>query len=157
MKDGMKKKHRNLLSSLNKKLIKTNDYHSEEGVDFESIEQRKKIAKLIMNLFDKWAIDTSTQLNLLGLSSKSRALLGPYKAGTKPIPNTRDSLDRIGWLLAIHKALRLLYPHNDELRYHWITYKNKAFDNHCPLELMTEQGMVGLAKVARYLDYRRGR
>lgn len=117
-------------------------------------ENRKKLAKLIMNLFDKWEIDTSTQLSLLGLSSKSRSLLGLYKAGTKPVRNARDRLDRIGWLLLIHRTLRLLYPYNKILCYHWITYKNKAFDNHSPLDIMNKQGIIGLAKVAHYLDCR---
>lgn len=141
---------------MKKKLIRPADYQ-ENPLDIHSEESRKKLAKLITHLFEKWGLDTATQLNLLGLSVTSRALLGPYRMGTKPLPNTRDQFDRIGWLLAIHKALRLLYPYNEELRYHWIMHKNRAFHNQTPLELMVEEGIIGLAKVARYLDSRRGR
>lgn len=121
-----------------------------------SDDSRLKLATLLMNLFKKWDLDTATQLNLLGLSPTSRALLGYYRNGTKPLPNTRDLLDRAGWILSIHKALRLLYPYNEITRYHWVSLRNKAFNNQTPLQLMTEQGLIGLAKVARYLDFVRG-
>ena len=132
--------------------------HSDpEEVDISSEENRKKLAKLLMNLFKKWDLDTATQLNLLGLSPTSRSLLSQYRMGLKPLPNTRDQFDRAGWLLAIHKALRLLYPHNENIRYTWIKRKNEALNNQPPLELMINEGIIGLAKVSRYLDFIRGR
>ena len=101
-------------------------------------------------------LDTATQLHLLGLSPTSRALLTRYRHGAA-VPNNRDSLDRIGWLLAIHKALRLLYPHNDSLCYGWVKLRHSAFGHRTALELMVEDGLIGIAKVARYLDWQRGR
>lgn len=124
--------------------------------NFESIDERKKLAEIIMRLFAVWGLDTATQLNLLGLSANSRALLSKYREGQHPLATTRDSLDRAGWLLSIHKALRLLYPKNETLRYTWVKRRNQAFDNLTPLEVMQEQGMIGIAKVSRYLDYIRG-
>jgi len=120
-------------------------------------ENRKKLARLIMNLFSQWDLDTATQLNLLGLSTSSRALLSSYKKGTKPLPNTRDLFDRAGFLLSIHKSLRILYPNNENIRYTWIKRKNGAFENQTPLELMKNQGIIGLAKIARFLEFQRGR
>jgi len=120
-------------------------------------ENRKKLARLIMNLFSQWALDTASQLNLLGLSSTSRALLTSYKKGTKPLPNTRDLFDRAGLLLSIHKSLRILYPKNEHIRYTWVKRKNTAFDNQTPLEIMKNQGIIGLAKIARFLEFQRGR
>jgi len=64
--------------------------------------------------------------------------------------------DRVGWLLAIHTALRLLYPRNEELRYSWVNRRNAAFDNLTPLAVMKEQGIIGIARVSRYLDFYRG-
>ncbi len=132
-------------------------HHSGSGVNVYSEESRKKLARVIMNLFEHWDLDTATQLNLLGFSPTSRALLIPYKKGIKPLPNTRDLFDRVGWLLSIHKSLRLLYPKNENIRYTWISRKNMAFDNQTPLEMMTNEGIIGIAKVARYLDFQRGR
>lgn len=114
------------------------------------------LAKMIIQLFKHWHLDTATQLNLLGLSETSRALLSKYAKGTHALPNNRDVLDRAGWLLAIHKALRLLYPHNEELRYSWVLRRNVAFTNMAPLEIMKEEGLIGIATVARYLDFLRG-
>lgn len=124
-------------------------------VDLTTEESRSKQAVLISNLFDHWQLNTEDQLNLLGLSSTSRSMLGKYRKGN-PLSSSRDMQDRAGWLLAIHKALRLLYPRNPELRYGWISRRNRAFDNLAPLDLMKEEGMIGIAKVSRYLDFQRG-
>lgn len=124
--------------------------------DLETPESRRALAKLVTRLFEAWDIDTATQLNLLGLSEKSRVLLIKYRNG-EPLSANRDTLDRAGWLLAIHKALRLLYPYNPDLRARWVKLRNRAFTNHTPLEEMTEQGLIGIARVSRYLDYQRGR
>ncbi len=113
------------------------------------------LAKIVTRLFVLWDLDSATQLNLLGLSRNSRALLPKYRNG-KALPSNRDTLDRVGWLLSIHKALRLLYPHNPELRHRWIKTRNLAFDHLTPLEVMDEHGLIGIARVARYLDYQRG-
>lgn len=124
--------------------------------NLETEESRQALARLVTRLFEIWDIDTATQLNLLGLSEKSRALLTKYRSG-EPLSANRDTLDRVGWLLAIHKALRLLYPYNQELRAQWVKLRNRAFTHRTPLEEMTEHGLIGIARVSRYLDYQRGR
>ena len=128
-----------------------------EGMDLTTPQARKVMAKALINLFDQWEIDNNARLNLLGLSEKSRSLLNKYRKGDQGLPASRDAIDRVGWLLAIHKALRLLFPHNEQLCKSWVTRRNAAFDNHTPLEIMTEQGIIGLANVSRYLDFQRGR
>ena len=124
--------------------------------DFDNPEVRTHLGKMIMQLFALWELDTASQLNLLGLSETSRALLSKLKRGDAPLAGSRDTLDRVGWLLAIHKALRLLYPKNPQLRYSWISRRNQAFNNYQPLEIMKQEGLIGLARVARYLDFLRG-
>lgn len=130
--------------------------NSGSGVDIYSEESRKKLARLILNLFEHWELDTAAQLNLLGLSPTSRALLSPYKRGVKALANTKDVFDRVSWLLSIHKSLRILYPYNEDLRYGWIKRKNKIFGNKIPLEIMINEGIIGIAKIARYLEFQRG-
>jgi hypothetical protein len=125
--------------------------------DLASADARKKVAKALMRLFDQWDLDNATRLNLLGLSENSRALLTQYRRGEKALSASRDALDRAGWLLAIHKALRLLYPQNDQLRHSWVNRRNRALGNYRPLEMMTEKGIIGLANISRYLDFQRGR
>lgn len=125
-------------------------------MDLASADTRKNAAKLITRLFELWNLDNATQLNLLGLSETSRSLLVKYRSGDSPLPASRDVRDRVGWLLACHKALRLLYPRNEALRYGWVNRRNAAFNGHTPVEVMRDQGLVGVARVARYLDYLRG-
>ena len=125
-------------------------------IDLTSDDSRSALSKMVIKLFHLWDLSTADQLDLLGLSPKSRAMLAKYGKG-EALPGTRDILDRVGWLLAIHKALRLLYPQNDDIRYSWVSRRNTAFDNLTPLTVMKEQGIIGIAKVARYLDFYRGR
>ncbi len=127
-----------------------------DEVILESVDSRKGLATLVMKLFHLWGLSTSDQLDLLGLSPKSRAMLSKYAKG-EALSATRDMFDRVGWLLSIHKALRLLYPRNEDIRYSWVNRRNAAFDNLAPLDVMKEQGIIGIARVARYLDFYRGR
>ena len=125
-------------------------------IDLASEDSRSALSKMVIKLFHLWNLSTADQLELLGLSPKSRAMLAKYGKG-EALPGNRDILDRVGWLLAIHKALRLLYPQNEDIRYSWISRGNTAFNNLTPLTVMKEQGIIGIAKVSRYLDYYRSR
>lgn len=122
-----------------------------DHIDLTADAPRRALSKMVMQMFRLWGLPTSDKLQLLGLSPTSRATLARYSRGVA-LPATRDMLDRVGWLLAIHKALRLLYPHNEEIRYSWVSRRNTAFNNFTPLEVMNEQGIIGIARVARYLD-----
>jgi len=114
------------------------------------------LTKLITNLFDKWNLSGEEQLDLLGLSANSRSLLSAYRKGGKSIPSSRDTMERVAWLLTIHKALRLLYPRNPEIRYTWIKRRNLAFNNLTPMEIMRQGGILGLTLISRHLDHQRG-
>ena len=127
----------------------------ETHINMESGEARKALARMVTRLFELWKITTAEQLELLGLSRTSRAQLSKYRSGGA-VPSSRDMLDRIGWLLSIHKSLRLLYPHNENIRYTWIKRRNRILDDQRPLDIMTSQGLIGIARVARYLDFQRG-
>jgi hypothetical protein len=72
------------------------------------------------------------------------------------LPNTRDTLDRAGFLLGIHKGLRLLFPEDPALRYDWVKRRNRLLDERTPLEVMLDEGLVGLARIARFVDFQRG-
>ena len=110
---------------------------------------------MVTRLFELWELATADQLELLGLSRTSRAQLSKYRKGGA-LPSSRDMLDRIGWLLSIHKNLRLLYPRNENIRYTWVKRRNQILDDQRPLDIMKYQGLIGIARVARYLDYIRG-
>ena len=127
----------------------------ETRIILENSDARKKLARMVTRLFELWNLPTADQLELLGLSRTSRAQLSKYRKGGA-LPSSRDMLDRIGWLLSIHKNLRLLYPRNENIRYTWVKRRNQILDDQRPLDIMKYQGLIGIARVARYLDYLRG-
>ena len=127
----------------------------ETRINIENSDARRKLARMVTRLFELWDLPTADQLELLGLSRTSRAQISKYRKGGA-LPSSRDMLDRIGWLLSIHKSLRLLYPRNENIRYTWVKRRNKILDDQRPLDIMKYQGLIGIARVARYLDYIRG-
>jgi len=127
----------------------------EPPIDIESSEARRRLARMVTRLFELWNLTTADQLELLGLSRTSRAQISKYRSGGA-VPSSRDMLDRIGWLLSIHKSLRLLYPRNESIRYNWVMRRNQILDDQRPLDIMKYQGLIGIARVARYLDFLRG-
>lgn len=116
---------------------------------------RRAISGMLMKLFDHWKLTTEEQLDALGFSTTNRAILTKYRRG-EPISNSRDTLERAGHLLGIHKNLRLLFPHNQDLAYAWMKARNKAFENCTPIEVIREYGFAGLLMVLAYLDRARG-
>ena len=127
----------------------------ETRVNIENSDARRKLARMVTRLFELWELPTADQLELLGLSRTSRAQISKYRKGGA-LPSSRDMLDRIGWLLSIHKSLRLLYPRNENIRYTWVKRRNQILDDQRPLDIMKHQGLIGIARVARYLDFIRG-
>ncbi|OEU69818.1 MAG: hypothetical protein BA864_04045 [Desulfuromonadales bacterium C00003093] len=126
------------------------------ALDPHSPEFRRSLAKMVMTLFDHWGLKTEDQASLLGLSIKARTSLSRYRNG-RPFADNQDLLDRAGHLLGIHKSLRLMFPHNRELAYRWVSQPNKRFSNKSPLDIMKERRFEGLLAVRRYLDFERGR
>ena len=113
-----------------------------------SVTSRKTLVQIILTLFSNWKLPETDQAVLLGLSADD--LTNIHNNGI--LPDNLDTLDRIGWLLAIHKSLGILYPHNEEIRYSWVQRRNEAFENMTPLNLMKEQGIARMIKIANYLE-----
>jgi len=119
-------------------------------------EGRAALAKLVTRLFELWELPLADQAKLLGLSSGNRSTLARYRRG-EPLADNRDLIERVGNLLGIHKALRIIFPHNRESAYRWIRTPNRRFGGRSALEVMEDQGFIGVAMVRRYLDFERGR
>jgi hypothetical protein len=111
-----------------------------------------QIARSVMSLLHDWEIDPRLQAALLGLPPDTKPrVLSRYRSGT-PFPHDRDLLLRAKHLLSISNSLDTAFPHNPMLANFWITTENEFFGNRAPLELMLEQGIEGIERVARYLD-----
>lgn len=116
---------------------------------------RGAVSKMLMQLFAHWEISTEDQLEMLGLARDNRAALTRYRKGV-PMSASRDANERAGHLLAIHKNLRLLFPHNRDLAYRWMSTRNKAFEGRTPVAVVRDFGFAGLLMVRSYLDRMRG-
>jgi Protein of unknown function (DUF2384) len=125
-------------------------------VDVRTRDSRIRLARMVVKLFAHWGLSAGDQTALLGLSSDSRSTLARYRRG-EPLADSADLLGRVGHLLGIHKALRILFPHDRDLVYRWVTTPNRRFDGRTPLAVMREHGYEGILAVRRYLDFERGR
>jgi len=115
-----------------------------------NIEYRRKLAMMIMRLFRLWDIPPDDKLALLGLDSSDRKLLEDYEKGVAALPDSEEVLKRAGYLLGIHKNLRILYPKNRSLVYDWIKRYNGEIGP-TPFETM-KTGLQGLASIYNFLD-----
>lgn len=116
---------------------------------------RGALARMVTRAFDLWKLGTDAQLSLLGLATSNRSALSRYRKG-EPFATSRDLMERVGHLLAIHKNLRLLFPQDRDLAYAWMTQRNRAFDNLAPVDIIQEWGFAGMLVVRAYLDRVRG-
>ena len=110
---------------------------------------------MVIALLDHWKLAPNDQAVLLGLSTQSRSTIARYRRG-EPLADSADLLARAGHLLGIHKALRVLFPHDRDLAYRWVSAPNRRFGV-SPLEVMKRHGYEGILAVRRYLDFERGR
>lgn len=115
-------------------------------------EQSIRLTKMIMRLFEHWQLTYEQQAILLGLSTNTRSSINRYKKGTSHIRLNQDTYDRITFFLSIHKSLRALFPMNLDLAYKWIKEPNLHFDHKAPIQIIAEEGFLGLVKVHDYLE-----
>ncbi len=115
---------------------------------------RVRFARMVTTLFGHWGISASEQAALLGMSTSHRATLARYRRG-EPLADSRDLLDRVGHLLGIHKSLRILFPHDRDLAYRWMTAPNRLLGAR-PVDVAIDRGFEGLLALRRYLDFERG-
>jgi len=115
---------------------------------------RGRLAVMVTRLLEHWQLSATEQAIVLGLSAGSRSTLARYRNG-EPLADNRDLLERAGHLLGIHKSLRMLFPHDRELAYRWMTQPNGRIGAR-PVDLIIERGFEGLLVLRRYLDFQRG-
>jgi len=100
----------------------------------------------------EWDLDTSRQMALLGLAS--RTTFFRWKK-TAPVSLPPDTIERLSHVFGIYQSLQILLPAAAATT--WIHRPNDAplFGGRPALELMTS-GVAGLFLVRAYLDAERG-
>ncbi len=105
------------------------------------------------SIAEQWGLTSEQQRLLLG--SPPRSTFFEWKR-RKSGRLSRDTLDRLSYLLGIYKALQILFS-GENVR-NWLRNSNRdpLFNGRSPLDHMLGGELVALAEVRRYLDWARG-
>jgi len=99
----------------------------------------------------RWGLSIEQQIILLGSPGRSTFFKWKKEGGSLP----RDTGERLSHLLAIWKALRILFT-DDQRGEEWMLRSNEYFDGKSALEIMLRGGMADILAVRQYLDAQRG-
>jgi hypothetical protein len=107
------------------------------------------------NLMEHWRCSKEQQRVLLG-SIGNTTYFKYRKLPAIKLP--RDTMERISYLMGIHKALRILFSQQPERAYEWVHKPNDAapFNGQTALNYMLAGRVIDVADVRRYLDGVRG-
>jgi hypothetical protein len=110
--------------------------------------------RTFFNLAKVWDLSEQEQMKLLGLNSRST--LHAWKSG-RVSKVSRDTIERISYLLGIFKAINILLPDRKRAD-EWMRLPNKAplFGGRSALDRMTTGNIGDLYVVRQYLDAQRG-
>ena len=110
--------------------------------------------RTFFNLAKTWQLSEQEQMKLLGLSSRST--LHSWKSG-RVTKVTRDTIERISYLLGIFKAINILLPDPSRAD-EWMRLPNRAplFGGRSAMDRMTTGNIGDLYAVRQYLDGQRG-
>ena len=121
----------------------------------EKFDQRQMANVALQSFFNiskKWHLSAQDQMTLLG--EPSRATFYKWRKG-EVSPLSKDTIERISYILGIYKALRLLFQTEAQADA-WLHKPNDYFSKETALSVMLKGRVVNLAYVRRYLDYIRG-
>ena len=110
--------------------------------------------RTFFKLAKAWGLSEQEQMKLLGLNSRST--LHAWKAG-RVSKVSRDTLERISYLLGIFQAINILVPDTKRAD-EWMRLPNRAplFGGRSALDRMTTGNIGDLYVVRQYLDAQRG-
>lgn len=106
-------------------------------------------------LVDFWGLTVAQAMILLGVTSRSTYMSWKAKVPARLAP---DAMERISYLLGIHKALRILFSRNEQSVREWVKAPNNnpLFGGRPALERMLSGRVADLYEVRRFLDAQRG-
>ena len=109
--------------------------------------------KAFFNITERWNLNTEQESILLGVPKSTLYRWKQQKEGNL----SKDTLERISYILGIYKALRILLP-TEKAANEWIHQPNTAylFGGKPALEKCMKGQVIDLADIRRYLDAERG-
>lgn len=107
--------------------------------------------KAFFNIAHDWKLKNDQEITLLG--SPSRAAYFKWKRAPETAHLSRDTLERISYLLGIYKSLQILLPDTTSADA-WISKPNNAplFGGQSALDRMLSGNVADLFVVRQYLD-----
>jgi hypothetical protein len=124
------------------------------------VPQAAKIAsgaalRAFFNMAELWALSATQQMTLLGVAAPSTFF--KWKSDADNARLSRDTLERISYLLGIYRALQILLP-EPAAADSWLKKPNDAppFGGRSALERMLSGNVADLYVVRQYLDAQRG-
>jgi hypothetical protein len=108
--------------------------------------------KVFFNITRAWGLKAQEERILLGDPASSTFY--KWRNGQGPVI-PKDTLERISYVMGIYKALRLLFP-TEQQAWAWPRKENRYFGGDSALSVMLKGSVTSLADVRRYLDGMRG-
>ncbi|MEJ6657084.1 MAG: MbcA/ParS/Xre antitoxin family protein [Pseudomonas sp.] len=108
--------------------------------------------KVFFNITRSWGLKAQEEKVLLGEPANSTFY--KWRNGEGPALS-RDTLERVSYVMGIYKALRLLFP-TEEQANAWPRKPSRDFGNESALNVMLKGSVTNLSDVRRYLDGMRG-
>jgi uncharacterized protein (DUF2384 family) len=98
-----------------------------------------------------WALGAEQQIVLLGSPSRSTYFKWKRDGGSV----STDTEERISHLMAIYKALQILFPDPDRADA-WLRRPNRVFEGRTALDVMLGGRLQDIIRVREYIDAQRG-
>jgi hypothetical protein len=106
---------------------------------------------VFFGLAEEWSLSADQQMKLLGSPARSTFFKWKKEGGLI----SGDTLERISHLLAIHKALNILFTDPDRATA-WLRRPNKYFDDLTAMDVMLGGKLSDIYRVRAYVDAQRG-
>ncbi len=113
------------------------------------------VLPVIFNILDKWSCTQAQQVAILGLTSRST--LNKYRNHPESAKVSKDLLERMSYILNIHKCLRIMFTAEDSV-YQWVQKPNSHpfFAGRSAMDIMNQGKVVDLYQIASRLNAWRG-
>jgi len=115
---------------------------------------REALGRAFWKIAGKYGLSRTEQAAILGIKANNQRLGSMEENGE--IPDDPDKVLRASHLVGIHKSLRVMFPQNREVVYHWLKTKRELFKGKSAMEYIMEgdpsASIMRLYSVRRLLD-----
>ena len=112
--------------------------------------------RAFFRIAEQWGLSEAQQQAILGGSADANTVAG--WRDTPPASLALDHLERMSYVLGIYEGLERIFRYAPEKSRRWLSVPRPEtpFAGQTPMEVMTSDGIVGLAAVRHYIDWVNG-